>query len=599
MSTISPHFGETAGWNQPPSPTLPRNRIPWAPAIVFIGSLMILVVTRREIATSPPGVDQIGLMAEANFLYESGFDYKALRAQTPMDQGGTCRAYVTTLLPGLIALFRMAGCSVQQSIVAYHLFIFIMTAGVCAGIYALVARRTDPLTALLATAATAFNPLLSTQADMITLEMPMIFFAILAAIALSRQRLGWAVLASFASFSMKNTGIVVTLAIALTVAFDLMIGWKFHESWISRVVTILCAGLLTVAEVAILFWGGTIQSRIEHPPVVDLLPIAMLCIPDLIVLALSAGLLTLLFLVQRVMFSAGGNRRVIGRARTAILSLECDWIFCWAMICGNIAVVTQVAFHPRYMTLSVPFIYVALVFGVIQTSKSRALTRVVLLALLTLNIINFNGNLFPRLPAEMQRSGTFLERSHEYRENHDAVVQSVKELERARGDRPILVSEIVAHFVSNPGLGYVDKPLAGYTTLPNLNAPSLKPAIQMLVDKPAELVVVRFQELFRVDYWYEYPAPSDADEIIYEDHLEPPFCIYVKRFDSLSSKNPHDDFLLEMIAPWPQGRVAFELLNEAGRSDLAKRYADKVQAAIARGSESGTGSVSSDSGKNP
>jgi hypothetical protein len=598
VSTISPHSGETERWNHLPSATLPRAWTHWAPAIVFLGSFLILLVTRREITTSPPGVDQIGLMAEANFLYESGFDYEALRTLTPMDQGGACRAYVTTVLPSLIALFRVAGCSVQQSIVAYHLFIFIMAAGVCASFYVLLSRRTDPSTALLAMAAMAFTPLLSTQVDMITLEIPMVFFALLAAIAVSRQRLGWAILASFAAFAMKNTGIVVILAIASTVVFELLIGWNGNGSRIRRAVTIFCAGLLTVAEIAILYWGGTIQSRIDHPPVVSLLPTAMLFIPDLVILTVMAGVLTFLVLMQRFLFPLSGDGRVFGRAQAALLSLGSDWIFCWAMICGNIAVVTQITFHPRYMALSVPFIYAAFALGVVHITKSRSLPRAVLLALLAINAVNFDGRLFPRLPDELQRAGTFLERSHEYRENHDAVVQFVRELERACGNRPVLVSEIVSHFVSNPGLGYVDKPLTGYTTLPNLTAPTLKPALQLLVDKPSELIVVRFQELFRLDYWYEYPAPSNEDEILYEDHLEPPFCIYLKRFDSVSSKTPHDDFLIEMIAPWPQGKVAVEMLNEAGRPDLAKRYAEKIQAIQQGGNPANTGSVSNDSGTN-
>lgn len=548
-------------------------------ALVFVLSFVAILITRWEVLDARPGVDQIGLMSEAHFLYESGFDYSALRAQTPMDQGGNYRAYVVSILPTVIAGFRTLGCTIEQSIIAYHLFIFVVAAAVCALFFAFVAWRVDSFAAVLSTVAMMLNPLLSTQADMITMEIPLICATLVTAIAVQRQQWLLATVVTLAAALIKTTGVVVTLAVATTLAFQLAVAWT-RVDWTKRLTwlgILAIGGLFVGMEMAFTFWGGTLQSRIAAPQVINPLPAAIIYFPDILLLAFVGLGLTLVRLGQSYSESEGDGATRFAAFQKGILSLGSEWIFCWVLIFGNIGILMQVAFHPRYFCLSVPFVYAAFTFGLCLSFSRKWVTRSTFVGIIAINLVNFDGILFPEIPKELSRSGTFLERSHEYLENHDALVAAVKVLEARAPDRPVLVSEIVSHFVSNPGLGYVGKPLSGYTTLPNLESASLKPIAQFLLDKPAEIVVVTFQERYRVDHYFEYPMPDVTDTIIYKDGLTPPIVIYVKRFTDSNSADAHGDFFIRMTSPSSGAREVIEILRAANREDLIDSYLERLK----------------------
>jgi hypothetical protein len=545
-----------------------------AVAAVFAASFLLLLATRWEVLGFPPSADQAGIAVEANFLYETGFDYQALRSQTPLDQGGAARAYVTALPTALLALFRVAGCTVAQSFALYHAFVFACASAVAAIFFRLVSVRCGSTIALAATAAMALNPLLTAQADLITLDLPMIVFAVLAALAVQRRRWGWALAATFAGFWMKNSAVVVTAAVVATLAFLLLIEWRKldRRRRFSMAGWAVVGALLIVVEFQIAAWGGAVQSRLEQPNVFELAPMALVCTPDLIFLAAFALVLT----AARIANQRNGAARAGAlRIRSFLDGLEAlgpDWVFCWAVVLGDAAILLQAVYHPRYLCLAVPFLFAALAFGLHAPRRLRGLAAPTLAAIATVNLANQNGSFFPPLPDDLKRSATFLERSREYIENHRALLKAVKTLEREARGRPILVSEFMAHYLTNPGLGFVQKPLRGYTLHPNFPPEILKPFQDFLADKPGEILTIDYQERFRLDFYFTFPPPGPADEVLYRDALHPPVAIRRERFDAAPGEDPHGDFLVRLISPWPAGERALEILDSLGRGDLVEKY---------------------------
>lgn len=552
----------------------PAGAGPAAVAAVFAASFVALFAFRWEVLGFPPSADQFGIAVEAKFLYESGFDYEALRSETPIDQGGTSRAYVTALPTAVLALFRAAGCSVAQSFSLYHGIVFACASAVAALFFRLVSVRCGTATALAATAAMALNPLLTAQADLITLDVPMIVFAVLAALAVQGRRWGWSLAASFGGFWMKNSAVVVAAAVVATLAFLLLVEWRRldRRRRASMAAWAVAGAVLLVVEFQIAAWGGAVQSRLEQPNVFELAPMALVCTPDVILLAALAFVLTAARIAAAWVEAARAGAPRVRSLLDGLDALGPEWAFCWAVVLGNAAVLTQVVYHPRYLCLAVPFLFAALAFGLHAPRRLRGLAAPTLAAIALVNLANLDGRFFPDLPEDLKRSSTFLERSREYVPNHRALIEAARALERAARGRPVLVSEFMAHCVSNPGLGFVQEPLSGYTLHPNFPPEILKPVGEMLTDKPSEIVIADYQERFRLDFYFTIPPPGPGDEAFHRDALDPPISVYRKRFDASSSADPHGDFLVRLISPWPAGERALDLLRSLGREDLVEKY---------------------------
>ena len=80
--------------------------------------------------------------------------------------------------------------------------------------------------------------------------------------------------------------------------------------------------------------------------------------------------------------------------------------------------------------------------------------------------------MLPPLPDQIFRNDTFLERSHEYLGQLQSVRTAMNAIQSHR-DKPVLVTEFYFRQTILPMLGYVDRPLNGYTTM-SIEYPTLK-----------------------------------------------------------------------------------------------------------------------------
>ncbi len=535
---------------------------------VFVVCTMFLFIVCWDVIDSPPAFDQTGLITEADFLARHQLDYAALLRETPTDEGGGARAYVTILPPTFIAMANIVLGSPHASFVFYRCVNFIAAGLIASSFFLLLATRTSHWFALAATIAMMLTPLFNTQVEMLGLENLQILFIVWTTLAIQRDRWILAATCALGAFLMKNSGLIVIFCVGATLFVKTLLEWneQSRRTSLRRLAGVLACAMLTVGELLFAFFGGAIHGRIAQPHLFDKWVAIRSCLPDLmILLALGMALISVAMLCRFVGLVRSGGSTFHSCRDTIKGVLAWEGVFSLLMMGSGAVIVSQVVFHPRYSLLLFPSMYLLVALGVAQVLRVRPASTMLFCLLAAMNGANFNGRLFPALPEPFAGVGTFLERSHEYRRYHFAMIRMVRRLLEESEATPLILSEYPARILSNPGLGFVDQPRRAYVTIPDVQSPVTFPIRQLLSDKPSEVVVVLFHEPFRLDYQFALPLPDDSiDEVIYQDDLPFPNIAYRKRFDDSTSASPHRDFYLKLLT---NPADAFSLMQELQQAE--------------------------------
>jgi hypothetical protein len=508
-----------------------RRTVPWTWILVTLAITCGIGFARREILFAPAYYDfAVGIWPEAHYLARTNFDFHALRYDEPhcLDPDGGPRSYMTSIIPALLAVAMKILPTPTATIVAYHLFTFACAAVVAVLLYHLLRDPLGRVASCLAAAAALTTPVLCVQIDMTGMEMSLAAASMAVAVALQRKAYVWTALWALLAFFIKPSGSVLTVAnlivLAALVAVGLGGGWSRERT--RQLLGLAANALALLIEFSVLHWGGSLGAQIRQGP-----PLALLFIwcPDYVLLAL-ATLLGMGYFAKRQFFPSPTNPKT----GSAVWSRLCDFVrthsvllFAALVFAGTLAAATRVSLVPRYLAVTVPFLY--LIFGsVLRTIDWRA-RWIVLTAILSVNLWNWNGALYPDLQRGTELvtgipgpffagEGSFLERSHEYLDDHRENLAAMETLrEQCRSDA-ILAPIPFAYFLAFPEFGYGSEDLRGYS----LNgfkkaAPWFGDFNDFIKDQPQRLSVVRCANfysnaLLRLDL----PQPRPEDEILYQ-----------------------------------------------------------------------------------
>ena len=534
---------------------------PWATVICGVTVLALLVVFRWSIVDSPPYWDfAIGLWTEANFLAETDFDYQRLWFVEKRIWDGGANCYVTSILPTLVALLMRAAPSVEASLVAYHLVVFACAAFVAAAVFAWIDARVGRVAAVLVVAALITNPLYSTQADMLSMELPMTACAIAALWLALSGRLVLAAAAAAAAFLMKATGAIVSVSLVVWLTLLLTSGWSQFEPATRRHLVrgllanavVLTAALLLIRAGGHVAWQSDPANRQQTPGLgmtlfwcPDLLAIFLLtaaayavgaiawCRAELGRAELGRAELRREELPRAELASPATETQPASHARTAprhagsptasrppsptamgviYRAMASDPLLPLAalMIAGTLAAIMQIILLPRYLLLAVPLLFTLAGLGLFRAPRYRWVATLITTLLIAVNLVNWNGALYARHEwifttvwgvdgREFARTGGFLERSHEYLADHLANQRAIDALVAARKvDEPVLVGTPFVTLLAFPRLGYVAQPVTGYAANDFTDfVPHFPPAAPtILADRPTPLLVVSVGNTF-------------------------------------------------------------------------------------------------------
>ncbi len=571
--------------------------VPARAALACLLAWGVLVAWRHEVLRLPPYYETaMGLFREADFLVETQFDYERLRSREPAGNEGGAHSYVVSALPTLLALLMMASPSPIVTAVVAHLFSFAAAAVIVVALSWLVARRSDPWYGVAIAAAAITTPLVITQVELIGMDVPLTACVLLGVAAVVEGRYALAALACLFAFFMKSTGLIASVAISLYLACAWCASRLAEDNHCAGgSITIGRHGMLLgafwnvlalLAGVGIYAWGG-IHSRLMRVGFAgDWIAHAWRVCPDLLVLTMVTVLLG---------FTTLGRR--LWQARQAgvpWLAIARDWLFYDAalplallLVIGDLAAMRLYArvFVIRYVLLAVPFLYLLLA-TIVYRPRLRRWNLVLPVALVALNVYNADGRLFPDAGGHARHCAP-LERSREYLEDQRSQIAAMRALAAQDDAVPVLAGYPFSHYLSFPRLGYVEKPLSGYATMP-LVVPTFRSVYDLLRDRPPRLRIISVDNpSHRVGSVYT-PPPAPGDPILYDDHQSSPLVIYKKDLSQQAAlPGGLDNWYLENL--WGGGierlpsavwHVRAEELVAVGRSDLAIRLLERRTATV-------------------
>lgn len=529
--------------NSSPPPVPPPATSRWTAARLFAALWLAIVAWRWEVLDSPPYWDSaMGLFAEANFLVETGFDYRRLFGEAERFGQGGPAVYLLSVLPTLVAVVLAVSPSVRAALITLHLLNFAWAAGLATLMALLLRPRLGWPGAILVAAAFLTGPLVAVQVDMLGMDLPMATVVLVAMGLAQRGRFVSAALTGGLAFFVKQTGGAFLVALELYLLGLLATRWEpsdrpLRRRWVLG--WIACHAILQ-SQLFLADWLGRLPQssadRMERSFAFGLrtLALARNWCPELVLLLVgcllaSGAVAGLGWWRVRSTVDGGGWRRW----RTALgelLLASPTTMLAWLIVLATLSTLAQLYTIPRYLLLPSACLWLiaAGLWGALapRGARGRALGATALAAWLAFNALNHDGRLLPSL-AQHDRTGAVWERSREYLADHRANQRTVAYLiAHHAGDRIVAPSPL-AYFLAWPRLGYVAEPLTGYS-LQAFHAPTFPRIEQILADRPSRPVFVWAANSFVGTAQCRLPQFEPGDELLHQDGLEPPVLVFRK-----------------------------------------------------------------------
>lgn len=575
-------------------PLLAQPVVRWG--LVWLAVWLALIAWRHDSLTSPPYWDSaMGLFVEANFLVESGFDYRRLFYDERRFAEGGSAIYLISLAPTLVAAALAWLPSPRAAIVVCHLVNLGVAACGAVVLATILARRVGWRLALLAAIALLTTPLFLAQLDLISLEVPVATLGLVMLACLDRQRYVAAALAALLAFAIKLSGAVLTMALGCYLLFALVVRpFQGERRQIVRLWLGLAAAFGNVVCICLSldFLEGLPHSAANRSPtrwadgLASLAETRFWC-PDLLVVTLASAIVSLAAagqwwrgVAQSVEGAAGRGRSIVA-IRAALWSEPLPCVS-WIIVGGSVGFLALFYTIPRYLAVPLPFIWLALVVGAARWTPVRRWLPLALGAVIVFQVANREGRFYPaldqggRAPLD-RRNGAQLERSLEFWADHRANLAAVRVLEREAAESAIVASAPFVPFLALPRLGYVSRPLRGYSL--GRFQPAGFPGIATLRDAPPErLTFVTVENRFTPLAEAAWPVPGDADEVVWSDDARSPLVIFRPRASADESPESAKQRDLSRLFPgdalWAEAR---DLVRRADWPAAAERYTRLVE----------------------
>ncbi len=447
---------------------------------IFLVWLLAVFCLKWQTMTDPPVWDAaVGLFPAAGALADSGFDLKWLLQQPTGFDGGPnthTESIVTWMTAGMLWIFGKD----PSSLPVLHVIHFCIAAWTLTVLQCLVTEVLGRSTAVLLCGTVLLCPLFHVQAGTMYLEMPQALCVVSAVAAYSRGQLGRSVVWSTLAVMVKQSGIVLSGALALaTVLRRSSVPLRLGLSSLFAILGLAAAFLpLLGTPVLDAFAVETSDSGLwEYVSVTQTAYIVG--IPDIVALCLMFGFGGIVRYrevwrsltdvpttnIQAESFPAdqrgdaelinvGPNEFILAPVSSA---LGVSWLllgmfgvfFFFASYYSGL----QILLLPRYFVAILPLVLFGLTYWLSRLVSRRIVMSILSLVML-LFLVNRNGNLYPPEPGS---NLSYHERAEAYRLQVAAqreASQTVSELP----DSAIIFYGLPEHFfMTQPWMGYANR----------------------------------------------------------------------------------------------------------------------------------------------
>jgi hypothetical protein len=416
-----------------------------------------LLISRPEVLFYPPYGESItGPFSDAVWLVQHNLDYIGLLHQDTFAKYGP-QIYPLSIYPLFLACLMWI-FPTPVFLFVIHVLVFMMGAAIVSLIREALAKLLNAETALLGATLFLSFPLFQSMVELINLEIPNLFFALLAVYFLSRRNIKVAGAMATLSLLVKMPGFIISFLV-----FFVAMLFFVSEFFVSRgeqdrkkLIKDLLYGTATFLFAVMV---GFVRNKMTGPQPINnklSLLIGWPCLKSniwfwtfLFLLAVWAGELIAFFVRHR----QDKGKWQLFLQRYFLISLFYLTIMLWFFMYLNFSAIAY-----RYQFLMEGFVVVCLVYVLSLLLRSKA----VMMSTLCVAIVfcfSFSHGLLYTLKNMQSYNPTELERSLEYRNYLKADRQTVKEMLEHYSDYTIGAPLGIAQALALPQLGYVQKPL--------------------------------------------------------------------------------------------------------------------------------------------
>lgn len=409
--------------------------------------LAYYLLTRPEVLFYPPFGEAITApFYDAIWLLNNNLDYLALQKQETFTTGGPL-VYPTSLWPLATAALMKLMPSPQAFIFTAHLLYFALGAGVIAIARAVYLKFFDPLLAMLGAVLLLSLPVNQAIVELINMEIPCVFFSVLAVHVLIGRRMGFACLWALLGLFMKDPAGAVCGAVFVSGVMLFFIEEK-------RTVKLkaLGFGALTLAAAAVKFY---VRSKIigEQTPnnTVSLLLGSSVLAKMAITWVFLAALLAIAVILIRDLRAGDWRGWLNWHYGTIVMVMAAAF---WFLLYLNFSVMS-----PRYKPLLAPF-FLFCVFNVMFYVFKQPAVRYAGMALAILISFSCAFGWHHRLYVPTGPYGyNWLERSLEYRNMLKLQMRIARAIQDDFSGYIIGAPHVTAQSLGYLSMGYVNRPL--------------------------------------------------------------------------------------------------------------------------------------------
>ncbi len=411
-----------------------------------------LFITKWDVLFFPPYGDPLGgPWVESIWLLHHNFDYGGLLAQPAYASGGP-KTYMFSLFPGAMAVLMKICPTPAFFLFVTHSLFFMLAASLIALLRDCLLIIFDKSTALLTALIVLSLPIFQSMTEILNMEMPCAYFAMLTVYFLIHKNLVLASVASILSTSIKTPGIITCVLVVLIGSY-LLTQPSQKQNHRKIILALLLTFFFSLLQVYLRqFTHDVIVSHnkfgflIGWPNVVRGISQTNFILFSLSTLVLIIAFLTPYFRKKKQIWPLSKKHLTA----SVILIMTALWfaLYIHFSVMGH-----------RYKMLLIPFLVPIIVLAAKTICPSKKLLHIGLNLSIILSCYGSYGAYFgPRIESKDYAYGK-LERSLEYRNDLRLYMKTAQELEKDYSKFAIGAPFIMAQALAYPELGYVTKPL--------------------------------------------------------------------------------------------------------------------------------------------
>lgn len=415
--------------------------------------IFILVVKFNHVDSPPVWDTAMGIFPPAIYLAENGFNLLQLIQQPNwFEAGPNVHSFSTwTWLTASVIWFFEDTQSVFRTL---HLITFVLSAWAVATFVRLLRTlQIRPSLALTSGILLCVIPLVLVQTGYMYVEIPVMALSLLAATRWSEGKEGHAVFLALLATSIKLTGAVISLVIALLLLVRII-----RQSSVRRIFYLICLPSLIVL-MQLLPWllGGIARDASPswefETSMWHQLLVRLIAAPD-ITLLVAIGLLSGMILWvcywrrEKKRFTLATIGDDINSNSTAYLMVLFPFVFVAGIV---FMILMDKMFLQRYLVPMLPFSIAQIVLLAQFFNKQKSALWLLVMASL-FACLNYNGRFY-----SSARAFSVVETTHAY-ENYvldqKIIIEQISKLDDTT---PIYVSREIFYLTSHPQIGYLKK----------------------------------------------------------------------------------------------------------------------------------------------